>query len=208
MAIFDFDGTIADTSLGIIDSHKFALSAMGREIPNDDDLRKVIGGQLLKTYVETFKFEESKAREAVIIYRERYSNVGMHLANLYPGFEELLSSLKNCNYKIGVATLKAERFAKTMLIDMGISQYFDVVCGINENDNIAKAGLSAKCCELCKVEKSKSILIGDSINDLIGARQAGVSFLGVTYGFGFNPEGKYDFDTADSTYIISRKLCL
>ena len=44
LVIFDFDGTIADTSAGIIDSHRFALSYMKKDIPSDVELRRVIGG--------------------------------------------------------------------------------------------------------------------------------------------------------------------
>ena len=73
LIIFDFDGTIADTSLGIIDSHKYTLAAMGKSIPQDEMLRKVIGGNLLKTYIETFGFQEDDARKAVGIYRKRYA---------------------------------------------------------------------------------------------------------------------------------------
>ena len=49
LVIFDFDGTIADTSLGIIDSHIYALNMMGKAIPSSDELKKIIGGNLLDT---------------------------------------------------------------------------------------------------------------------------------------------------------------
>ena len=41
LVIFDFDGTIADTSEGIIDAHKHTLETMGREIPSDNDIRNM-----------------------------------------------------------------------------------------------------------------------------------------------------------------------
>ena len=43
LIIFDFDGTIADTSPGIIDSHKFTLESMRKSIPSDNELLKIIG---------------------------------------------------------------------------------------------------------------------------------------------------------------------
>ena len=198
LVIFDFDGTIADTSGGILDSHRFALNAMGREIPTEEELRGVIGGNLLKTYIECFSFDEPDAREAVRIYRERYAEVGIYNAVLYPGFADLVKELKNKGYKIGVATLKAESFAKIMLKELGISNYFDEVCGMDPNDGLDKAGLILKCCDLCGCEKKEAILVGDSNNDYIGSKQSGVDFIGVTYGFGFKPDEMYDFKTVDN----------
>lgn len=198
LVIFDFDGTIADTSGGILDSHRFALNAMGREIPSDDELRGVIGRNLLKTYIEKFGFTEPGAREAVRLYRKRYAEVGIHEAVLYPGFADLVKKLKNKDYMVGVATLKAENFAKIMLDEMEILNYFDEVCGMDANDGLDKTGLILKCRKLCHCGKDGTILVGDSNNDFIGAQNAGVDFIGVTYGFGFKKEIKYDFKTADS----------
>lgn len=198
LVIFDFDGTIADTSGGILDSHRFALNAMGREIPSEEVLRSVIGGNLLKTYIEKFGFTEPDAREAVRVYRNRYAEVGIHKAVLYPGFADLVQELKHKGYKVGVATLKAEKFAKIMLDEMGIADYFDEVCGMDPNDGLDKAGLILKCCDLCHCGRDEAILVGDSNNDSVGAQQAGVNFIGVTYGFGFKQSVKYDFKTANN----------
>lgn len=198
LIIFDFDGTIADTSPGILDSHKFALASMGRSIPEESELLKVIGGQLLKTYIDVFEFDEQSAVKAVKIYRDRYANVGINLANPYDGFEDLITQLKNCGYYIGVATLKAERFAKEILAKFNMLDKFDVVCGMDENDSLTKADLIEKCIEFCKVDKSQAILVGDSNNDLKGAEAVGVQFIGVTYGFGFKKNVEYNFVTANS----------
>ena len=206
LIIFDFDGTIADTSGGILDSHRFALNAMGKEIPTEKELRGVIGGNLLKTYIDRFCFAEPDAREAVRIYRERYAEVGIHKAVLYPGFTEMVKKLKDKGYKVGVATLKAESFAKIMLKELGIASYFDEVCGMDPNDGLDKAGLILKCCDLCDCEKNEAILVGDSNNDYIGSQQSGVDFIGVTYGFGFKPGEKYDFKTVDSCFELLHLL--
>lgn len=206
LVIFDFDGTIADTSEGILDSHRFALKAMGREVPCDDELRGFIGGNLLEIYREKFGFSEAEARNAVRIYRERYGEVGIHKSALYPEFSELIKILKSRRHKVGVATLKIENFANMMLNEMKIASYFDVVCGMDEQDHLNKAGLIKKCCLLCEVDESDAILIGDTDNDAKGAEEAGVKFVGVTYGFGFTPNESYKFDTANRVIDILRYI--
>ena len=198
LVIFDFDGTTADTSPGIVDAHRFALSYMRKNVPSDSELRAVIGGHLLDTYIHRFGFSEMQARDAVRVYRERYATVGIHKAELYPQFEK--------GYLIGVATLKAEKFAEIMLRELEIRKWFNTVCGMDEHDDLDKAGLIKKCCSICGVTENDAILIGDSNNDVVGAQEAGVDFIGVTYGFGFQKDQKYDFCTVDSAVDILNYL--
>lgn len=202
LVIFDFDGTIADTSLGIVDSHKFALKAMHREIPDDNSLRSIIGGALLDTYMTVFGFSEKDAREAVEIYRKRYAENGIHMARLYPGFFEMVKELKSLGCKLGVATLKAEKFANIMLRELGIRDLFDTVHGIDDNDTLNKAELIRLCIADCEIDSKYAIVVGDSMNDYEGARQAGVGFLGVTYGFGFKNGTDYAFNMIQDTKCL------
>lgn len=202
LIIFDFDGTIADTSEGILDAHRYTLATMGRDVPSQDVLRSVIGSALLETYKVRFEFTEKQARQAVNIYRKRYAEVGIHKASLYPGFKETIVELKRQGYRIGVATLKAERFATCMLHEMGIIDYFDVVCGMDDSDMHTKASLVKKCCNFCDVDEHESVLVGDSNSDINGSREAQVNFIGVTYGFGFTTDINYDFQTIDCIHEI------
>lgn len=66
---------------------------------------------------------------------------------------------------IGAVTLKAEKFARMMLEEMAIAQYFDAVCGMDESDTLDKTGLILKCCEFCRIQKENAVLVGDSDND-------------------------------------------
>ena len=184
LAIFDFDGTIADTSEGIIDSHKFTFSKIGKSFISDEEIRTFIGGNLLRIYTNILGDEE-QAKIAVQIYRKRYSEVGIHKAVLYPNFIELLSLLKIHNIKTGVATLKAECFAKTMLKEMHIDGLFNTICGMDNDDFLNKASIISNCLDYCGIKAKDAVLIGDTESDLKGAIETGVNFIGVTYGFGF-----------------------
>lgn len=192
LVLFDFDGTIADTSEGILDSHIFTLGQMGKKIPSDNQLRKLIGGNLLQIYTKFFEFAEDEAREAIRIYRKRYAEFGICKAVLYPGFDVLLKELKEKGMDIGVATLKSELFAKKMLFNLGISQYFDVICGMDQNDSLDKAKLITRCVTSLHYQKDETIFVGDTDNDFYGAKEAGVNFVAVSYGFGYKAEEHYD----------------
>ena len=202
LVVFDFDGTIADTSEGILDSHKVALKSLGIEIPPNSVLKSFIGRNLLKVYTDVFNIDKHKAMNAVTVYRKRYADYGINKAILYSGFSDTLRALKAKCFSIGLATLKLEKFAVHMLQMLKIYEYFDVVCGMNTGDQLSKAELILRCVKYCGCSPKKTVMIGDSENDLDGAKEAGVNFIGVTYGFGFKSNTEYKFMTANNTKEI------
>lgn len=185
LAVFDLDGTLADTSSGILACHKFANSVMGNPIREESTLDGIIGGSLLRTYMERFGYPEAKARQAVRIYRERYTAEGYKGSLLYPGMANCLVGLKEAGFLLGVATLKEETLAKKTLKLLGIDGYFDIICGVDQNDTLGKRDLLEKCMRALGVSRDETLLVGDSRHDAEGAQQAGIDFLGVSYGFGF-----------------------
>ncbi len=189
--IFDMDGTLADTSIGIVNCYRYALSELDLPSPSSDDvLIDLIGGPLVSNFMRGFGLSEKDAVIATKIYRERYSEIGYSEAKLYPGIKNLLELLKSQGYLMGIATLKAERFATEMLKRFGISEYFDSVCGVTDSD-ISKGKLIARCLDELGIESSDAVYIGDSENDAIGASQNGINFIAVTYGFGFDKNSCY-----------------
>lgn len=184
-ALFDMDGTLVNTYRGIFNSYKYAFDKIGIEFQGEKFVGKVIGAPLLSVFRETIGLSEEKAVQAVEYYRNYYSEYGKKESQIYEGVKESLVSLKEQGYFLGVATLKREIFAKEILSDLGIIQYFDVVCGIDEKDQLTKADLLNKCLSELKVDKNDTILIGDSEYDAEGAEQVGIDFMAVTYGFGF-----------------------
>lgn len=208
LVIFDLDGTLADTSVGILNSHKQAHMAMGRPIPSDDVLYSVIGGPLLDTYQSVFHFSVGDATEAVRIYREWYSEYGIHQAKLYPGMNELLSKMRDSGLLTGIATLKAEQFAKIMMEELKVGSLFSFIYGMNAGDTLTKAQLIQKCMSAAAVKPEETCMIGDSIHDMKGAQQCNVPFIGVSYGFGFQKTDDLMFPLCGSSEDIARLLKL
>ena len=113
---------------------------------------------------------------------------GIFEADLYEGMKETLEVLKKDGFKLAVATLKAEKFAKQMLQNMGVADLFDVIHGVDMNDSITKSGLVNLCLRELNVNAENAVLVGDSIHDYLGAKESGVDFIPVMYGFGFKTE--------------------
>lgn len=192
LIIFDLDGTLADTSRGIINCHKHANEKMGHPIYDEAVLASVIGGPLLDTYRTKFNYSDEDAKKAVNIYRDRYATEGFKEASLYPKMKETLAELKNRGYKLAVATLKAERFAIPLLKELGVGELFDLIHGVDDNDTHTKTSLVNLCIKELSVEPGDSVLVGDSLHDGVGAEKSGIDFIGATYGFGFKKEGELE----------------
>lgn len=208
LIIFDLDGTLADTSSGILECHRFANAAMGRPVTGGSMLEGVIGGPLLATYMDHFGYPECDAKKAVQIYRKHYEEIGFSQSKLYPGMDECLLHLKKCGHLLAVATLKAEWLAKRVLDMLGIGSFFDVICGMDANDTLSKMDLIFMCMTTLGAGKDETILVGDTMHDAKGAQQAGIDFLGVTYGFGFekNDSGSNAFDMVDNCTQLKNRL--
>ena len=74
---FDLDGTLTDPALGITNCIMYALSEMGKEIPPRESLYRFIGPPLLDAFQEYLGMTEDEAREAIRLYRVRFSTVGL-----------------------------------------------------------------------------------------------------------------------------------
>jgi len=186
--LFDLDGTLADTAPGIRGCYRHALNALGKPPPTDDQFANVIGAPPLEIFKKRFNLNEQMAKHALDIYRARYAKIGIKETKIYNGIPQLLNQLKKNGYFLGVATLKSNLFAKSMLINMGIADYFDVVKGMDSNDQLTKAAILEYCISILNILPKDSLLIGDSYYDSEGAKLSGMDFAAVIWGYGFTSE--------------------
>ena len=182
--IFDLDGTLLNTSEGVLNSVKYALDKMGLEQLPYDKARRFIGPPLQEGFERVAGLKGDDIDLAVSHYRKNYKENGaIFEAQVYDGIEDVLKHLKNDGRKICVATLKPEDSAKRVLEHFGLAQYFDYIGG-NKEEKSTKAGLIAEGLEATGATPDEAVLIGDSIFDLYGAQEAGIDFIAAAYGFG------------------------
>ncbi len=193
LIIFDLDGTLADTSEGIFNAHKYATKAVHYTL-KADDLNGVIGDSLLHVYRDRFGLPEETARNAIQQYRAWYAEEGRFQASLYPGMKEALAALCQAGFVLAVATLKLEAFAQQMLEELGIASYFCAICGVDENDNRGKSDIINLAIQRSGLTKEAAVLVGDSVNDAKGAQESGIAFIGCVYGFGYRREREVVLD--------------
>lgn len=200
--LFDLDGTLTASGIGITKCVQYALGKMGHP---ENDLKKLeifIGPPLITQFMEYLNISKEEAEQAVVYYRERYTTVGIFENELYPNVEKLLKTLKDNNYTLAVSSSKPEKFVKQILEHFKIEQYFDEVvgatmsekrtdkaevieetlkrlgrinCSNNDTNNTAKEKT---------INTENIIMVGDKKHDILGARQFGIPCVAVSYGYG------------------------
>ena len=146
-----------------------------------------VGPPLLEQFMAYAGLSEAEAEEAVKFYRERYLPVGIFENKPYEGIEEVLKKLKEKGYILAVASSKPDSMVKTVLNHFSLMPYFQVVKGSDiTKPKMTKAEVIEEVLEeLGFSEKRESaVMIGDRHHDVSGAKTAGISCIGVTYGYG------------------------
>lgn len=183
--LFDLDGTLLNTTDGVLESAIYAAKQMGYpELPHDTML-KFVGPPIQNSFIDYYGCNAERAQEAANIFRQYYKEKALLKADYYGGVIDLLEQLKAKGKKIAVATYKREDYAITILQHFGIAEFCDSLHGADNFNILTKADIVNICIDELGEPKNEVVLIGDTEHDAIGAEKAGVAFLGVTYGFGF-----------------------
>ena len=190
--LFDLDGTLIDSSEGIIKSARYALDYYGIKEPDTEKLYQFIGPPLSESFAKYYGFSPEKAYEAVQKYRERYNKTGIFECKLYPGVENCIRTLKAQGYRIGMASSKPEVSCRRILEHFGILDLFDDVVGATFDGRRDKKSeiLQEVMRRWSDIPKSDMCLVGDTMFDVNGAKELGIACLAVSFGFGDTGEMK------------------
>ena len=187
--LFDLDGTVTDPKEGITKSAAHALAHFGIQ-EDPDTLTYFIGPPLSETFQNSFGMTESQAKEAITVFRQRYSTVGWAENVPYCGIAGCLSRLKAAGKILMIATSKAEPFAVKILKYFGLDVYFDLICGPSLTDlTQSKADVIRRALQQRNItDLSRAVMIGDRMHDIEGGHLAGIKTIGVLYGYGSREE--------------------
>ena len=203
--LFDLDGTLVDSGIGVTNSVAYALDKFGITPPPRQELFKFIGPPLTQSFREFCGFDGEKTTLAIKYYREYYSQKGILECTMYEGVLELMKSLKQKGYKLGLATSKPEIYATQVVENKGILPYIDYVgaATTDEKTRATKEAVIEYVLGLCEEkDKGKILMVGDRHFDINGARAYGLDSVGVTFGYGSREE----LSKAGADYIVDTML--
>lgn len=193
--LFDFDGTVFDTVEGITKCVRYAINKVGMDAPLDE-LRCFAGPPLGDMFMEKFGFDRKTSEQAIVDFRERYLPIGLYESCVFPGIADLLRELKDAGCRLAIATSKPQPLAEELLTREGIIGLFAAISGSDPSGgDDSKQAVTMRAMELLGAAPEKTVLVGDTKYDVIGAHQCGIKCIGVRYGYA--AEGELESAGAD-----------
>ncbi len=210
--LFDLDGTLTDPMVGITKSVRYALSHYGIEEPDLAKLTPFIGPPLTDSFRRYYQFSEEQAREAVLVYREYYTERGILENKEITGIREMLKELRKVGKRLFVATSKPEVFARRIIAHFQMEEEFIFVGGADlEETRVKKGDVIRYVMEREGIQAETAVMVGDREHDIIGARENGIASVGVLFGYGSREEleaagaDQIAEDAVKLTEILSRR---
>lgn len=180
--IFDLDGTLIDSSRGVVESVNFALEQTSQPTQPPERIKKFIGSPLDQMFAE---FTDQPYDILLEHFRQKAATAVVGSAEPLLGVNETLKHLHAEDYVMGIATTKIRSQVDDILTRLGWSDFFVAVSG---GDEVAKVKPAPDIFRLTLkrmgVAADRTIVIGDTVNDVLGARAAGLPVIAVPSGFG------------------------
>jgi len=205
--LFDLDGTLIDSTEAILESFGVAYETFGRVIPEDEQIKKLIGYPLDLMFT-MLGIDSLEANDYVMAYKEHYRLISRKKTTLLPlAIEAIRHASKIAT--LGIVTTKTARYSEEILEHLGVMHHFKVLIGRESvthpkphPEPIQKALIALNA------DPELTWMIGDTPMDLICAKEAGVQGIGVLCGYSTKYElEKYTScvvrDTLDAVKIIS-----
>lgn len=180
---FDLDGTLIDTSEGIVKGLVITLERFGIK-EDEKTLFSYIGPPLEDSFRKYFQ-NDADTMNAVEIYREYYMDEGIYLLRPFEGILEAVNSIKQRGMNVYVATSKPQDAAESILNRFGFR--FDGIYGALYDKGITdKKQVLSYALKKSGEKTDTAIMIGDTKYDLEGALYVGMDCAIVSYGYGFD----------------------
>ena len=180
--IFDFDGTINNTSPGIYATFTKVLEHYGVDA-SKLDLSEHIGPPLTDSYTRLLGAD--RCNEAIELHKKVYDELNaIENSFLYEGIVDVLEQLKqNGKYTLAIASSKYQPHALTSLKYHKLTKYFSYVYGQTEKRGF-KEEVLRQLIDDNGFDREQCLMIGDTLHDVEGAHANGIDVVAVTYGFG------------------------
>ena len=186
LAIFDFDGTLGDTTGIILTTMAATFKAMGRQPLSEARYRSVIGLPLEKCFSSLIPLDEAGEAEYAAAYRRMFDELDKKGAvTLYPGVLDTMRKLKDGGMKLAIASSRHRHTLDRYIAELGLAPLIEMTVGA---DDVTKAKPDPQpvniILEALDVPAADTAMVGDAPFDILMGRAAGCRTIAVTYGNG------------------------
>ena len=209
LVMFDLDGTLVDSGADLTNALNYAIAPYPMGKLSVAETVALVGEGVSRLISKVVGRQCGDMRDDVLSrFVEYYS---LHLSDEtrpYPGVAAMLRQLSD--RKKAVISNKMEAMSVKLLTDLGLREYFDLVLG---SDSVDETKPSPKpllhTLRHFSVAPEEAIMIGDSTYDIQAGRSAGVSAVGVSYGFrdaSTLSDADFILDTMEDLLPLIKKL--
>lgn len=188
LALFDCDGTLADSQHHIVTAMHIAFLRCGLQPPADSAIRRAIGLSLPRVILELAPLEPASQRAALVeAYRSAYlaarSAPGAEAEPLYTGIDEAIARIRAEGWLLGVATGKSSRGLTRLLDAHGMLGSFATLQTADSHPSKPDPAMAVAAMQQAGVAPEDTVVIGDTAYDMAMACAAGARALGVAWGY-------------------------
>lgn len=183
--IFDMDGTILNTLEDLKNATNYSLRQFGMPERSLEEVRMFVGNGIRKLVERAVPAGTSKEKidQILDVFLEYYEIHSADNTSPYPGILELVEKLKKSGIKTAVSTNKADVPAQELGREY-FNGIFDLIVGQQDGLKVKPAPDSVnKILSILDIQKKDAIYIGDSDVDVQTAKNSGLDFIGVSWGF-------------------------
>lgn len=187
--LFDLDGTLLDTIPDLASSANAMRQDMGLPPIAQDIIAAYVGQGVEQLVMRTLGHEGVPTSVETVMrglarYRDHYRRRNGDQSQPYPGVHAGLQAFRATGAKLAIVTNKDTEFTEPLLSRCGLSDYFDlVVCGDTCTQKKPHPMQLLFACGRLGIRPDQALFVGDSINDALAAKAAGIPMLAVPYGY-------------------------
>lgn len=200
--LFDLDGTLTDSGVGICRCVNHALATLGRTPAPDSRLTGMVGAPLSRIFESLLDSNEPALLDrAIAAYRSRFDPIGMFENEVYEGVPEALGEFRAAGHSLHVVTAKPAVAAIRVLEHFGLAGYFVSVHGPQLGDrDCDKAVLVRAALDVAGGPAAAAVMVGDRADDIRAARAHGARAVAALWGYGSRAE----LETAGPDLLAAR----
>lgn len=198
-AIFDLDGTLANTLTDLADAVNYGLDKLSCPRHPYDSYRYFVGNGAKILCYRALPQDKKELTDTLHSYfSEYYGEHYLDETRLYPGIKEVLSELAENGVVLAVATNKpqdvAREIVKVLLPDL---PFVKVLGGCDERPKKPDIAIIAEIVNELPSSDNEVFMIGDSNVDIQTAQNAGIQSIGCAWGF----RGRTELEDAGADFI-------
>ncbi len=186
--LIDLDGTLLDTVPDLADAANAMLAELGRLTLPVDAIRDFVGKGIPNLVGRCLGYpgesDAPDARDALAVFKRHYATVNGRRTRIYPGVVAGLQAMRRSGLKTACVTNKAAAFTQQLLAATGLADLLDMtVSGDTLPEKKPHPLPFLHICAAFGIAPAEALVIGDSRNDVAGARAAGCRVFCVPYGY-------------------------